>query len=214
MSSHQAFRSQISREIEQFSELSIISRARSGLVDLKDYHNVLSILFHQVQNSSSSFALAGALCPPSQWKIKSYLLHHAEEEKDHWQWILDDLKSTNFRGPSPLEASPHWTAAAYIAYNYFVAARWPIGRLGIAVMLETLGARLGEELAASLCRHLKLSPDQATFFMSHGVTDKAHEVDLHQILAESALSSEDWAQLIYHASVAGNLYRQMFRAVD
>src|SRR5688572_5724464 len=90
------------RNIQTFVQDNIIvEKLKNGTLAMADYHNLLVVLFHQVYFSSTSFALAGSMCSTIDIAARDYLFHHAEEEKSHWNWILDDLKSTGYNGPDP-----------------------------------------------------------------------------------------------------------------
>ena len=203
----------IKAAIEDFSGNKLYKKMQSEDYDMTTYHRFLRTLFHQVRSSSSRFALAGTNTPERYWIILDYFLSHAEEEKDHWRWILDDLRNTNYRGPAIENEFPQWCTQSYIAFNYFIASRYPIARLGIAFFLESLGANLGKSSATRLCKKLQLKANQATFLFGHGDTDVGHTEDILKVLNQSLLTSDDWMWLGHSATVASKLYKQMYESV-
>lgn len=185
-------------------------RIDEGPVTMRDYHSVLYTLFHQVSSSSGTFALAASQLDQDHWEAKTYLLHHADEEKTHWQWILSDLRETGFAGVMPDQALPSVACEAYIAYNYYVAQRRPLCRLAIAAVLEGLGATYSKTYATKLAQLLSLRPTQLRFFLGHGDTDVGHVQDIFDVLRRSPLGDRDWTLMEHTAKTAFALYRGMY----
>ncbi|MCC6915420.1 MAG: iron-containing redox enzyme family protein [Rhodospirillaceae bacterium] len=177
---------------------------------MSDYHTLLSTLFHQTYSGPYTFALAAAHCSWRHERIKEYLLQHAEEERTHWRWVLDDLTSTGYAGPNLRASLPHPTTQAYISFNESTAQRHPFARLAIACVLEGIGAHYGQSEVRQLLGKLGLSPKQATFFVSHGETDKVHAEELFEVISSSDLTDDDWTIMAHTARVAGTLYRSMY----
>jgi hypothetical protein len=191
----------------------VIQSIETGKFDVKMYHKLLISIFHQVYNSSGSFALAGSMCNTSQIVERQYLFHHAEEEMTHWQWILNDLKSTGYAGPDPRDLLPAPNTTAYLSYAYYLALKFPVGRLAMALVLEGISGSFGLKYGARVLMNLKLRPDQAQFFMAHGELDQGHEADIIKILSKSNLSPSDLAQLSHVATTTAELYKRIYNDV-
>jgi hypothetical protein len=190
----------------------VLTTLRAGRATRTDYHAILCRLFHQVRSSSSTFALAGARMEPARFAAQHYLFRHAQEEATHWQWILSDLRSTGYRGTDPAELLPDTATEAYVAYNHYIAASFPLGRLAIASVLEGIGAALGTTYGTRLARALQLAPDQMVFFAGHGETDVLHSAELRQVLADAAPTPAEWERLAAIARSAGRLYTMLYAA--
>ena len=78
------------------------------------------------------------MCDNRYFKIREYLLHHAEEEQDHWKWIIQNLKDTGFEGPDPREVFPTIPTQAYISFAMYLAHKQPVSRLAMGYVLEGL----------------------------------------------------------------------------
>src|SRR5438552_247817 len=78
-----------------FEKTLLCDDLNSGRFTLSHYHELLRMIFHQTFHGPYTFALAAAHCPPNFPEVRSYLISHAEEEKTHWTWVLNDLKNTN-----------------------------------------------------------------------------------------------------------------------
>lgn len=168
------------------------------------------MIFHQTFEGPSTFALAGAHCNPKEHIVRDYLLHHADEEKSHWEWVISDLKNSGYKGADPRSLFPQPACQAYIAFNVYTAIRAPIARLGIASVLESIGASYGRMYAEKIQSILRLNDDQIYFFLGHGDTDVGHTKDIFKILEETSMSSNDWEWMCHAAKNAGLLYTAMY----
>jgi hypothetical protein len=190
----------------------------NALVDLIDnneltlahLHSLLNTLFNQVYNSSGSFALAGTMCDSRYFKIREYLFHHAEEEQDHWKWIVQNLRDTGFAGADPREVFPSFHTQAYVSFAMYLAHKQPVARLAMAFVLEDLSGALGIEYGAKVAQQLKLTREQMSFFLLHGELDKGHSHDILDVLEHAPLTPYEWAWCEYAAECTLYLYRNMY----
>jgi len=200
----------VDEEVASFKSVNFLRKLEDRKVTIGDYHRLLTSIYHQSRNGALTFALAGSNVPHEYWEAQSYLIKHAEEEKAHWQWTLNDLKATNFHGVSPTESFPSPATFSYIAFNFYVAHRYPVCRLAIAAVLESLGANYGKAYAQELCRILNLKPEQVVFFYGHGDTDVGHTQEILSVIDKCNLDSRAWEEMCYVARTGGQLYRQIY----
>ena len=200
----------VATQITNFKQAVLIQRLMSGEVTMENYHTILTTIFHQTYSSPYTFAEAAANCSWHHSKAKEYLLTHAEEERTHWRWVLDDLKNSHYKGDDPRLFFPHPSTEAYISFNERVAKRMPIARLAIACVLEGIGGQLGNSYGKKLVQILGLTKEQTSFFLSHGETDKHHMHELAEVINGSELSPEEWGWMTQAATVAGQLYSNMY----
>jgi hypothetical protein len=74
--------------------------------------------------------------PLAGW-LRDYLFEHAEEERDHEQWILDDLASLGIPRDKVLARLPYLSAVALVgAQYYWMLHVHPIAYLGYIAVLE------------------------------------------------------------------------------
>jgi hypothetical protein len=196
--------------VEAFPQNALCRKVDAGTITLADYHAFLNMIFHQTFEGPSLFALAGAHCDTRRHAVRDYLIEHAEEEKSHWEWVIDDLRSTGFTGPDPRERFPLHPCQQYVAFNAYCAMRMPPARLAIAAVLEGIGAAHGKNYATKLCRALGLSHDRAKFLFGHGDTDVGHAEDIFRVLGAADLSPYEWAWMGHAARTAADLYRAMY----
>lgn len=200
------FQNAIDQFVKQFADSPFIAKVRTGKITREAYQQTLCSVFQQVYSSASTFSLAAAYCPAAHFSAKSYLMQHAEEEKEHWRWVLSDLKNTGYTGPSPQTSLPSANTAAYIAYNFWIASTKPIARLAIAATLESLGANYGARCAKRLQEVLGVAPEAVVFVHGHGDTDVGHTADIVRVLAEQNLSAEEWTEMTHVAGTAFTLW--------
>jgi len=209
-SSKEEFLNVLETSIGGFLKNPMAAKLDEGRLQMEDYHNLLTMLFHQVYASSGSFALAAANCSNDYSEARDYLLKHAAEERTHWQWILNDLQNTGYNGIWPTEQFPPTACQAYRSFNYDIAVQQPLARLGIAAMLENLGANLGKKYGTKLIEQLKITPDKATFLFGHGDTDIGHTKEIIEVLEKSKPNPVDWGWLTFAAKTAVDLYFSMY----
>lgn len=205
-----AFQDVVAREVERFATTALARRVDAGTVELRHYHAVLCTVFHQTYAGPYSFARAAVRCEWRHEAAKEYLLRHAEEERSHWRWVLDDLAATGYAGPSPRAVPPHPTCMAFVGLQGHLAEHHPVARLASAAVLEGIGAKFGGTYGRRLLETLKLKPHEATFFLSHGETDKLHSVEVAEVLDQCRLSPDEWTWMNYAASVTAQFYCAMY----
>jgi hypothetical protein len=200
----------VQQQIAAFPSSRFCRRITDRTVRVSDYQTALTTIFHQARSSAFTFARASVNCGARHEAAKDYLLRHAEEERTHWRWILEDLAATGYTGVSPRERFPHATCQAYVGLNYFVAEEMPIARLATACVLEGIGATHGGSFGGELLRTLGLSSSQASFFLNHGETDRGHAQELREVVRACHLLEEEWHWMHYAAETAGRFYRDMY----
>jgi hypothetical protein len=209
-STFEQFEKAVTEGIQYYSQNLLLKRLASSDIRISDYHNYLLAIFHQTYQAPSTFALAGAHCDLRQFKIRDYLIKHAEEERAHWEWVIEDLQNTGYTGPDPRNTFPDPACQSFIAFNLYLAIRHPISRLGTAAVLEGIGASYGRKTAETLIRQVGLKENQMKFIFGHGDTDVGHTKEIFDLLRESHLSEYDWAFLCHAAKTSSRLYRAMY----
>ena len=186
---------EIKKAIQGFEKNNLfIDKIRENDLGIEDYHRILLGVFSQVFMSSSSFALASASLGEKYQIAKDYLLHHAEEEKSHWVWILNDLASTGYKGPDPR------------------IMQFPIGRLCMAAVLEGISGSLGPKYGPQVMTMLKIAPEFMQFFKSHGELDKGHSQEVLDAIRKTELTGYEYWKLIGVAKNTSELYKSIYNS--
>ncbi len=190
----------------------LIDKIVSGKLNIQDYHNLLVRLFQQVWRSSSSFALAAASIDMRHQLSREYLLHHAEEEKTHWIWILNDLKGTGYMGPDPRTTHPHFATVGYFSYAMFLGAHFPIGRLCMAAVLEGISGTFGPKFGPDVLKILKINPEYLQFFRAHGELDQGHSKEILEVIRKMELTGYELWQMIGVVQSTVELYKAIYNS--
>jgi hypothetical protein len=161
---------------------------------------------------STSFALAGVNVDGRNFKVREYLYMHAEEEQNHWKWIVQNLRDSGYSGPDPREVFPPVVTQAYISYAMYLASRNPFGRLAMGYILEGVSGKLGVKYGMKAIEQLKLVPAQMSFFIQHGELDAGHSDDILEVLESANLTSYEWACCEHAAECTQQLYKAMYNA--
>ena len=196
--------------VERFRENKLVSNLEDGNFSLENYHQLLLTLFHQVYYSSSSFGLAGTMMDSKQFKVREYLMEHAEEEKEHWTWIINDLRESGYTGADPRSTFPSKPTQAYIAFAMFIAHKHPVSRLAMGFVLEDLSGKFGVKYGSKAAEILGLSRNQDSFTVQHGELDQGHSHDIIEVLGEADLTPYEWAHCCHTAKLTIELYNDMY----
>jgi len=210
LQSESRFRRELERLVDEFPRNRTCRKLDEGRFTMDDYHGFLRMTAHQVASSSVTFEAAGRNMAQERAGLQSYLFGHAEEERDHWRWVLSDLESTGYGGPNPLDEFPPAACAGYVAWNHWCASKGPVWRLANASYLESLGAKYGKRYAQRICQILDLGPDQASFLFGHGDTDIGHSAEILDHLSAADLTQREWDEAAHAVRVNAHLYFRMY----
>ncbi|MBX7167497.1 MAG: iron-containing redox enzyme family protein [Pirellulales bacterium] len=185
----------------------------AGTFEMRHYHRWLQRIFHLSYHAPQTFALAAGYCDYRLQPVRDYLITHAEEERTHWRWSVEDLEATGYAGPDPRSEMPPLDCQNYVAFTTFLAVRMPVARLGTAVVLEGVGARWGAAYGRKVKALLNLQPQQMSFSLGHGDVDAGHTADIMRVLDEAELTGHEWAWLTHAVRTANELYTQVYASV-
>ncbi|MFA7429360.1 MAG: hypothetical protein WCZ23_04285 [Rhodospirillaceae bacterium] len=186
-------------------------RILTGEFELSDYHGLLLSLFHTTYEGPAISALAASHLPDGYESARQALLRNAAQAGNHWEWILDDLTRTGFEGPDPRTTFPGTEAQAYVAYNYYVAIKAPVARLGVLSVIDAIAANFGTNYSSRLFQCLSLRPEQTTFFYRRPdhAAPREHLID---VLDTVPMSDRDWQWTVNAVRTAGTLYKAIYDA--
>lgn len=213
-SSYAQFQTIASRCIDDFEvDNKVIDLIVAKQLTHNHFHQLLRTIFHQVYMSSTSFALAGVSLDSRYSDIREYLFHHAEEEQDHWKWIIQNLRETGDAGADPRNSFPPVAAQAYISFAMFLASRQPVARLAMAYVLEGISGKFAVEYGRKAAELLQLTRKQMSFYIQHGELDAGHSDDILEVLKNAQLSAYEWAWCTYAAECTTVMYKAMYNSI-
>ncbi|WP_435971597.1 iron-containing redox enzyme family protein [Streptomyces sp. Qhu_M48] len=142
---------------------------------------------------------------PASRRLAAYCLRHAEEERDHDAWLLDDLAAAG-AGPA---AVPHPVVVELAGAQYYrIEHEHPVALLGYIAVLE--GNAPGPRLADRLTEATGL-PDRAfRTLREHAELDGGHLDDLHRVLDELAPTPARQTAVSVSALHTANLLTRLF----
>lgn len=102
--------------------------------------------------------------------LLAYLIRHAEEERDHYQWIMEDLNEV---------AVPDWLAAEAAGAQYYMIRHvHPASLLGYMAVLEGDPPRLED---VTKLEHL-FGKKLLRCTRLHAATDLEHRIELFKLI--------------------------------
>ena len=186
----------------------------SNALDPAAYIRYLQNAYYYAQYSPRIMALAASRCMDTHPELAAYLLHHAEEERGHDLWALEDLRDFQVSEAQARSALPVPACAAMVGYIHYVAGfSNPVGVFGWMYILEAVGHDLGSQVASRLKASFGGAIAGVRFVARHGDTDVRHAQELAQEIRNHVRHDQDLAQITYVAEVVADLYPRMFREV-
>ena len=190
----------------------ILDLIANNSLTIAHYHRLLNAIFHQVYIAgSTTLALAGSMVEPHRFAIREFLFHHAEEEQNHWKWIIQDLRNTGYTGNDPRCEHPPFVTEAYRSFAMHFSLKYPLESVAICYMLESLSSKLGVKYGMQAAIQLGLTKEQMSFFILHGELDKGHETEIFEALESAQLTGVQWATAEHAAKCTAYFYKEIYK---
>ena len=142
---------------------------------------------------------------PASRRLAAYYTRHAEEERDHDAWLLDDLAAV---GAAPA-ALPHPVVVELAGAQYYrIEHEHPVTLLGYMAVLE--GNAPGPRLADRLTEATGFPDAAFRTLREHAELDGGHLDDLHRVLDELALTPARQTAVSVSALHTANLLTRLF----
>ncbi|WP_328946158.1 iron-containing redox enzyme family protein [Streptomyces sp. NBC_00250] len=142
---------------------------------------------------------------PASRRLAAYYVRHAEEERDHDAWLLDDLAAAG-AGPA---AVPHPAAVELAGAQYYrIEHEDPASLLGYIAVLE--GNAPGPRLADRLAEVTGLPGGAFRTLREHAELDGGHLDDLHRVLDALAPTPARQTAVSVSALHTANLLTRLF----
>ncbi len=132
---------------------------------------------------------------PAAARLAVYLTAHIPEERNHDQWLLDDLETLGVPRSEVLQRVPPPSVAALVGSQYYwVLHHHPVALLGYIAVLE------GYPPSAAELEHVitRTGLPRAAFrtLLEHSDLDQAHRDEFYRTLDQVPLSDEQSALLV------------------
>jgi Iron-containing redox enzyme len=124
----------------------------------------------------------------------SYLSRHAEEERHHDDWLLDDLELLGVNRRAVLSHLPSQSVAALVGCQYYWALHYhPVAVLGYIALME--GYPPTPELVEDLIARTGYPREVFRTFAEHGELDPHHRDELDEAIDSLPLTGKQEALL-------------------
>jgi len=142
-----------------------------------------------LMEAASGEARRRAAVDPVAAGVASYLARHAEEERDHDEWLLDDLAVLGVDRSEVLARVPSPTVASLVGSQYYWALHYhPVSLLGYFAFME--GYPPAPSLIAELLSRTGFPPEAFRTMAKHGELDGNHRSELDEAIDRLPLSHE------------------------
>ncbi|MFE9796903.1 iron-containing redox enzyme family protein [Streptomyces goshikiensis] len=142
---------------------------------------------------------------PGALSLAAYYTRHAEEERDHDTWLLEDLAAAG-AGPA---AVPHPVVVELAGAQYYrIEHEHPVTLLGYMAVLE--GNAPGPRLADRLAEATGLPDGAFRTVREHAELDAGHLDELHRVLDELAPAPARQTAVSVSALHTANLLTRLF----
>ncbi|MFJ5774007.1 iron-containing redox enzyme family protein [Streptomyces sp. NPDC093094] len=176
------------------------------------YPRYLAAMHALVRTSVPLLERAAARCAelddPVARRLAVYCARHAEEERDHDAWLLEDLAVV---GAGPAAVPPTAVVELAGAQYYRIEHEHPVALLGYIAVLE--GNAPGPRLADRLARTTGLPAAAFRTLREHAELDGGHVDDLHRVLDALALPAHRQTTVCVSALHTAALLARLFTAL-
>ena len=211
---HEQLAAQTAADRQSLVSAAIIGRALGGRISVDEYIAFLTQAFHHVRHTVPLMMAAGARLPEHLGWLRKEVVHYAEEEEGHEQWILNDIVASGGDANVAERSIPSPATDAMVAYAYdTVMRRNPVGFFGMVFVLEGTSVALALNAAERIQQSLRLPARAMSYLRSHGQLDQEHIHHLAGILNRLD-REEDRAAVSQCARVMFKLYGDVFRDLD
>jgi hypothetical protein len=126
--------------------------------------------------------------------LADYLAEHIEEERDHDEWLLDDLEAIGFERAAILARPPSPTVASAVGAQYYWVLHYhPVVLLGWIGLLE--GYPPTPRLIDELKDRTGFGPDAFRTLAAHSELDPHHGDELFEALDRLPLTAQQSAAI-------------------
>jgi pyrroloquinoline quinone (PQQ) biosynthesis protein C len=214
MNFHDELSARTTRERQRLIAAPIIGRTLAGALTRAEYIAFLTQAFHHVRHTVPLMMAVGSRLPERLNWLRKEVVHYAEEEEGHEQWILNDIAAAGGDPEEAISAAPSSATDAMIGYAYdTVMRRNAVGFFGMVFVLEGTSVSLALNAAEQIQKGLALPAKALTYLRSHGQLDREHIHHLSGILNRLDDGS-DRSAVLTCARVMFTLYGNVFRELD
>ncbi len=126
--------------------------------------------------------------------VAAYLERHSDEERDHDEWLLEDLELLGMDRSTVMERLPSATVASLVGCQYYWALHYhPLALLGYISLME--GYPPTPDLVEDLIARTGYPREAFRTFAEHGELDPHHREELDEAIDSLPLTAQHEALL-------------------
>lgn len=191
----------------------IIQGCLRGDVSLPSYVAFLTQAWHHVKHTVPLLEACQAALPARHAWLRGPLDEYIEEEQEHDEWILDDLRACGADVQAVRTGEPGIPVEVMVAYAYdTIARRNPLGFFGMVHVLEGTSVNLALLAADQIQKPLGLPDSAFSYLRSHGTLDREHTAHF-EVLMNRIEDPRDQADIVHATRVFYRLYGDVFRGL-
>lgn len=157
-------------------------------------------------------AYASSRTDEASKRFGAYMTRHVEEERGHWEWLLDDLAALGFDRVQEAQRKPTMWTASILGCGYVWALdHHPACYLGWLSVFEGNPPSV-PFLDAVIERH-GMPREGFSFMLDHAKVDLVHSADIHRQMDGLDLEPEVEQGLIMCALQVQSLSHELLRGV-
>jgi hypothetical protein len=148
------------------------------------YQRYLRVMHGVLRASVPLMERAAARSAPGS--LRDYFRRHIEEEREHDEWLIEDLAVLGCPRSVVDEVPPPVVARLVGAQYYWIEHHHPVALLGYIAVLE--GNAPDPGLCARLVTHAGLPPAALRTVREHAALDTGHTEEVYQLLEALSLT--------------------------
>jgi 3-oxoacyl-[acyl-carrier-protein] synthase-3 len=186
----------------------VVRKIHDGQLTMEDYRLLLIDLRQQVIDGSQWISRAASNIDIELFELRSAFIRHTAAEHKDYQLLEKNFVALGEALETITSAEKNIGSVALSAFMFQQASKPnPIDLLGSMFIIEGIGKRLAGYWGELMQEQLKLTDEQVSFFIYHGVADENHFHNLEQALNHPALNMELAKRIAKTAKTTAKLYQ-------
>lgn len=193
--------------LQQLLATRIVGHVHAGTLTRAQYSRYLGDVLCYARHSSQVIGMAAVRLVASHPALADYLFEHAREELGHDRWVEADLRELGLSEAQIDAIQPSSACLRMLGLEYLHAGHGnAVGLFGWMFVLESLGGRVGGQMARGIDQALGLQGRALYFLTGHAEADADHSRDLFDIIAAHVSDEADRRAVVAMARESIELY--------
>lgn len=196
-----------SSAVQQLLATRIVGHVQAGTLTRAQYARYLGDVLCYARHSSQVIGMAAVRLVASHPALADYLFEHAREELGHDRWVESDLRELGLSEAQIGAIQPSSPCLRMLGLEYLHAGHGnAIALFGWMFVLESLGGRVGGQIARGIDQALGLQGKALYFLTGHAEADADHARDLYDVISAHVTDEADRSAIVAMARESIDLY--------